>query len=53
MAHLNWCGKPCVGCQSPCILDESIPCSPDCEELDPLTGDPAGEDCLHCDALQE
>lgn len=51
MAHPKWCGKPCSKCAHPCALDESIPCSPDCEELDPITGEPAGEACRKCDAL--
>jgi hypothetical protein len=33
MPHNNWCGKPCGECENPCALDESMPCSPDCEVL--------------------
>ena len=33
MAHDNRCGKPCGECVDSCALDESIPCSPDCENL--------------------
>lgn len=33
MAHKLWCGKACCDCEHPCKLDESIPCSPDCEAL--------------------
>lgn len=35
MAHKNWCGKPCCECETSCALDEAIPCSPDCEALNP------------------
>jgi len=33
MAHKKWCGKPCADCSDPCALDQSMPCSPDCELL--------------------
>ena len=33
MAHRDWCGLPCADCLNPCSLDQSIPCSPDCELL--------------------
>ena len=33
MALEMWCGKECCECTSPCALDMSIPCSPDCENL--------------------
>lgn len=33
MPHQEWCKKPCSDCQSPCSLDQSIPCSPDCPHL--------------------
>ena len=33
MAHKDWCGKPCSECTNPCKLDEEIPCSPDCGNL--------------------
>ncbi|MDR0286653.1 MAG: hypothetical protein LBI03_02945 [Clostridiales bacterium] len=32
--YKDWCGKPCGKCQTSCAVDESIPCSPDCELLD-------------------
>lgn len=35
MSHQDWCGKPCGECEHPCALDESMPCSPDCEILLP------------------
>ena len=35
MAHAEWCGKPCCDCEDPCWLDESMPCSPSCENLGP------------------
>lgn len=33
MAHKDWCGKPCSDCKTSCSVDESFPCSPDCENL--------------------
>ena len=33
MAHKNWCGENCSECKTNCSLDESIPCSPDCNLL--------------------
>lgn len=47
--HKDWCGKPCCDCQSPCELDKSIPCSPDCECLGP-NGETDSLECLWCDA---
>ena len=44
MAHNEWCGKPCSGCIDSCKLDESIPCSPDCENLLP----DGGRDVINC-----
>lgn len=35
MAHKDWCNKPCSECTTSCRLDESMPCSPDCENLNP------------------
>lgn len=35
MAIDGWCGKPCGACDSSCALDEQLPCSPDCENLNP------------------
>ena len=52
MAHKEWCGKPCADCLNPCRLDESMPCSPDCELLkedgsvDPIL-------CAGCDAKND
>ena len=52
MAHENWCGKPCGECMNPCRLDESIPCSPDCQNIN-FDGTRNETDCLasHCDAI--
>ena len=33
MALREWCGNDCCECETSCGLDESIPCSPDCENL--------------------
>ena len=52
MAHAEWCGKPCGECENPCYLDESMPCSPCCENLDE-DGDPKNPyECIKagCDA---
>lgn len=49
MPHKDWCGKPCAECASPCGLDESIPCSPDCPNLSE-DGMPSGDECRGCDA---
>lgn len=35
MAHEDWCGKPCSECVEPCLLDQEIPCSPNCDLLQP------------------
>lgn len=51
MAHNDWCGKPCAVCEHPCKLDESMPCSPDCDNLGPN-----GElrlDCVGCAAAYD
>lgn len=53
MTHPNWCGKSCCECTKPCQLDHVIPCSPDCPELDELTGEPSGEECRKCDAISD
>jgi len=52
--HKLWCGNSCADCENPCALDESIPCSPDCENLgedgepiDLLVCKKAGCDALH------
>lgn len=55
MPHADWCGKECGGCESPCSLDESMPCSPDCK-LVGEDGEPMDiEECLAagCDAMEE
>ncbi len=60
MPHIYWiknCApKSCADCTDGgcrCPLDESMPCSPDCEELDPETGQPSmSEFCkTSCDAI--
>jgi len=33
MAHIDWWGEECGDCVNPCALDESMPCSPNCESL--------------------
>ena len=45
----EWCGRPCAQCENPCALDESIPCSPDCELLQP-DGNRDRVLCAGCDA---
>ena len=52
--HKEWCGFPCGYCEKPCCVDESIPCSPDCEMLGE-DGSPIDiEACLRngCDAYE-
>lgn len=53
MAHKDWCGKPCCDCEHPCKLDESIACSPDCENLFPC-GERNIQKCkeIGCDAIK-
>ena len=48
--HKDWCGKPCYKCTKPCRLDESIPCSPDCEHLG-ANGEHTSPECQDCDDL--
>ena len=50
MPHPDWCGKPCGECRG-CKLDMTMPCSPDCSQLNPITGEPDGEHCKGCDAI--
>ena len=50
MTHKNWCGEPCHLCETSCWVDESIPCSPDCEYLS-ADGEPNNDYCLQCDAI--
>ena len=45
----EWCGRPYAQCNNPCALDESIPCSPDCELLKP-DGSRDRVLCEGCDA---
>lgn len=47
MPHNEWCGFPCCECLTPCTLDQSIPCSPDCPNLAP-NGD-FTNNCKDCD----
>lgn len=52
--HKNWCGMKCSECAG-CRLDESLPCSPDCELLGE-DGTPRNpEECRKagCDAMKE
>ena len=53
MAHPYHCGKVCSECIKVCGLDESIHCSPDCEGLNPITGEPDSEECKTCDAIND
>lgn len=48
--HKEWCGNPCSDCKTPCKLDESISCSPDCEFLG-KNGEHLHLECQNCDAL--
>jgi hypothetical protein len=51
MAHSQWCGNDCSECTKNCVLDNSIPCSPNCSDLvDDL---PIGKHCINCDAIIE
>lgn len=50
--HKEWCGRACCDCDSPCRLDEEIPCSPDCEYLG-ANGETDHEQCKNCDARKE
>lgn len=52
MPHPNWCGSPCFKCKKPCSLDMSIPCSPDCENINNITGEPDNDECLSCDSYK-
>ena len=49
--HKNWCGKSCSDCETSCALDESIPCSPDCEFLGE-NGETTCDACQECDSLR-
>ncbi|MCL1855876.1 MAG: hypothetical protein FWF86_09095 [Clostridia bacterium] len=51
--HKEWCGKPCSECETLCALDESMPCSPNCDKLSE-EGQPMNlRECLEhgCDAI--
>ena len=50
--HKEWCGKSCADCATSCRLDESMPCSPDCEFLGE-NGETDSPECQSCDALLE
>lgn len=54
MAHANWCGKRCADCEG-CWLDESLPCSPDCELLGENGYPKNFMECKRsgCDAIEE
>ena len=42
----------CIDHNGSCYLDESMPCSPDCPELNIETGEPSfNQDCKHCGAI--
>ena len=51
MAHKCWCGKPCADCIDDCMLDQSMPCSPDCEGLN-SDGSHNEDICKGCDAIE-
>lgn len=51
--HKEWCENCCSECKTRCVLDESIPCSPDCDLLNE-DGIPINlYECLEsgCDAI--
>lgn len=53
MAIKDWCGKPCSECRNTCVLDGSIPCSPDCKLLN-MDGSRDEQKCYEsgCDACE-
>jgi len=53
MAHKLWCGKECCKCKG-CNLDEKIPCSPNCENLN-QDGTREIKKCIECkcDAIED
>ena len=51
IAHKGWCGKPCADCINDCLLDQSMPCSPDCEGLN-LDYTYNEDVCKGCDARE-
>lgn len=50
--HSLWCGKECEICKTSCVLDESIPCSPDCEFLG-KDGETDHIECKTCGVYEE
>ena len=51
MAHSNWCGKTCSECSEGfCNVDMAIPCSPDCEAINPKTNLANINICIGCGA---
>lgn len=51
--YKEWCGKACSECKTSCAADKSIPCSPDCRNINE-DGSPFNlRDCLEsgCDAI--
>ena len=54
MPHMDWCGKPCGDCKSPCALDKSMPCGPGCDCLLP-NGERNTDECarIKCNAYEE
>lgn len=54
MPHKKWCGQPCADCKAPCGLDERMPCSPDCKNLN-LDGTHNPFKCVAagCDAYEK
>ncbi len=53
LSHPTWCGQACSECRTNCSLDESIPCSPDCEGLNTVTGKPDSEHCKDCETINK
>lgn len=52
MSHPNWCGKSCSDCLTSCKLDESMSCSPDCQNLNPKNGMVLDKkNCKGCDSM--
>ena len=53
MIDREWCNHGgCAECTSPCLIDERIPCSPDCSNLTP-EGKIVLSNCIEvgCDAF--
>lgn len=47
--YKKWCGESCECCQHPCVYDEMLYCSPDCENLGE-NGEMNSPECKTCDA---